>query len=127
MEKTMKNKFVTAVIVFQIIGSFVSVHAENHDSSTGQSLLIGTSELSKNIVEFRSLDKGPLLFDEDYNLPTSLEVEAGKHELSVMCEFTYSEGYTKVPGINITTKGNTKYHLTGKISDDGNSCDIEYK
>ena len=88
----MKNKLVTTVLIFLIIGTFVSVQAENYDTNTGQSLLIRTSNLSKKIVEFRGLDIGPLLLEDDYNLPTSLEVETGEHELSEMYEFTYSEG-----------------------------------
>jgi hypothetical protein len=123
----MKNKLLSTIVICQILSSCNFARAETPKMNSNQALLNGSSESSKNTVQFRSLDKGPLLFDDDYNLPTSIVVEAGEHELSIMCEFHNSNEYKKVPGqFKIIAKENKQYLLMGKLIENGTRCHVDY-
>ncbi|WP_395373003.1 hypothetical protein [Marinicella sp. W31] len=122
----MKSIFVRFIILTAIISCNSDIVLAS-DQNKVFATLVGIMKNSQNTVRVRTIDKGEILFDQDYNLPTEAKVKPGEHEVSVMCEFFYESGSKLVPGIfQIEARKNITYQLVGKLSDDGMSCEVIY-
>ena len=124
-EKPMKFFISNMFILTYILSNSYAIAGEKSET---HAQLVGTQEDNPNTVKIRTVNKGEILFDEDYNLPSKILVKPGKNELSVMCEFFYEGGSSLVPGhVNIEVKANKKYRLVGTLAEDGMSCTVDYK
>jgi hypothetical protein len=85
----MKRRVVLLVATIAITASFRAGSAPAVPEE-GKVLLMGT-DTSKMRVLFRKLDDGAVLWTSPTTLGAKLSVEAGHHNLSVMCEFKSSE------------------------------------
>jgi len=116
----MKKNMIAFIVLINSFGlSCAETNSKEMVSLSGEKS--GTSD----VVKFRSIDEGPFLMDDDYNFPTKLDIQSGKHTLSVMCDFVLPDGKNIALGmIEIDVEAGKHYQLTGQLVDADNSCKV---
>ncbi|MCB1583252.1 MAG: hypothetical protein R3E90_08085 [Marinicella sp.] len=118
-------KYLTVLTAVLISATHLATADNNTDKATVTSVSHGQTQKLLTALRFRQVDAGPLLMNGDYEFPEQIELEPGRHEVRVMCEFTETNGYQILPGmIKFEAKAGKSYQLNGLPSADKKSCEV---
>lgn len=116
----MIRHIVGVMLVLGATGTVFTTPSE-HD---GKAILAGADTATQR-VRIRNIDHGEILWDSSYRLRSRQAVKAGRHVVTVLCEFGRQQAGEALPGqISMRLQPNTTYRLEARPSMDGKSCGV---